>query len=490
MFALSYAVGRRGHLRAGGRALAYTLSVDALVRVGTGVAFHPLITLTTLVLPPLAAAIVLTQRDVLVLLAVELAVPLVLVALVPSAFSEPAIVAGPMALTLVVGVLALAFMRHRDALERLRQEDLRAREEHFRALVANVPGVVYRVNRDSGRHVRYVSDGIRDLTGYGPEEFANIGRTLDDLSMPAIGASAGGAGAEPPAGTPVRPRVPPGRQRPERALGARSWPQSARCGGLRRLRRRGADRHLLRQSAIARAPGWRRSSRPRATSSGWRSPTVACATSTAPAAGSSAGATTRTSRHEASGTSIPLGARRHRERGNPDGGPAGRLGRRHGAAPCRWSRDPRLQVIMAHRSATGDVEFLSTIMRDLSERAAGEALRRESEERFRLLAAAAFEGIAITAEGRILDANEQLATMLGLERGQLIGRTVMDFVAPESREKVLDHQRRLSEEPYEHLALRADGSVFPVEIHARTIPFGGRLQRVTILRDLTERKRE
>jgi PAS domain S-box-containing protein len=150
---------------------------------------------------------------------------------------------------------------------------------------------------------------------------------------------------------------------------------------------------------------------------------------------------------------------------------------------------PVSQVIMAHRSATGELEFLSTIARDLSERAAAEAASRESEERFRLLASAAFEGIAVTEEGVVVDANEQLAAVLGLERKQLIGRAVMDFVAPESRDDVTAHLRSGSEEPYEHLAQRADGSVFPVEIRARTISSGGRPQRVTALRDVTERKR-
>jgi PAS domain S-box-containing protein len=95
----------------------------------------------------------------------------------------------------------------------------------------------------------------------------------------------------------------------------------------------------------------------------------------------------------------------------------------------------------------------------------------------------------ITSEGRVIDANEQLATMLGLPREELIGRPVMDFVAPESREKVLDQIRKGREETYEHLARRADGSIFPVEVCARTIPSADHPQRVTALRDLTERKR-
>jgi len=492
MFALSYAVGRLGYLGAGGRALAYALSADALLRVSTGVAFHPLITLTALVVPPLAAAIVLTQLDVLVLVAVELAVPLVLVALVPSAFPGPAIVAGPMALTLVVGVLALAFMRHRDALERLRQQDLRAREEHFRALVANVPGVVYRVDRDSDRHVRYVSDGIRDLTGYAPEAFASVGRTLDDLIH-----------------VDDRERVQVERERSLRE--ERPYSLEYRLVGIDRSVRWVLDRGqgvrdaghwadcvdgvlidiTLRQSAI-----------------GESARLAAIVESTS----------------DLVGMAFSDGRLRYLNRagrwllGWSDDEDVASRGIRDVHPP--WALDvveregiptairrgvwvgktallradgheiPVSQVVMAHRSATGEVEFLSTIMRDVSERVANEALRAESDERFRLMAAAAFEGIAVTAEGRIVEANEQLAAMLGLEREQLLGRAVMDFVAPESRETVLDHLRRRSEEPYEHLAQRADGSVFPVEVHARTIPFEGRLQRVTVLRDLTERRRE
>jgi PAS domain S-box-containing protein len=148
---------------------------------------------------------------------------------------------------------------------------------------------------------------------------------------------------------------------------------------------------------------------------------------------------------------------------------------------------PVSQVIMAHRSPSGELELLSTIIRDRRERAAAEAARRESEERFRLLAGAAFEGVAVTAQGRVVDANDQLAEMLRLERAKLIGRSVMDFVAPQSRELVLEHLREGREEPYEHLALRADGTVFPVEIRARTMPLGGRPQRVTALETLRAR---
>ncbi len=44
------------------------------------------------------------------------------------------------------------------------------------------------------------------------------------------------------------------------------------------------------------------------------------------------------------------------------------------------------------------------------------------------------------------------------------------------------------EGPYEHLAMKKDGTIFPVEIRARTIPYKGRQTRVAIIRDITARK--
>src|SRR5204863_6283037 len=113
----------------------------------------------------------------------------------------------------------------------------------------------------------------------------------------------------------------------------------------------------------------------------------------------------------------------------------------------------------------------------------------ESEGRRRRRTRASFEGIAITHEGRMLDANEQLAGMLGYSRDELIGRAVLDLVAPESRGDV---QRRVAEgstEPYEHIALKKDGTPIPVEARGQFFVEADRTLRVTSIRDMTQRKR-
>jgi two-component system cell cycle sensor histidine kinase/response regulator CckA len=140
-------------------------------------------------------------------------------------------------------------------------------------------------------------------------------------------------------------------------------------------------------------------------------------------------------------------------------------------------------------NAVGRQGVLRAAVGDSTERAAAERSLQESEERFRKLAEAAFEGVAITEGGRFVDASPRMAEILGAPLPQLLGRPVSDFVARESREKVALHIRSGSEEPYEHMALRADGTVFPVEVQAKAIAFHGRAMRVTALRDISIRKR-
>ena len=133
------------------------------------------------------------------------------------------------------------------------------------------------------------------------------------------------------------------------------------------------------------------------------------------------------------------------------------------------------------------------VVHDLSERQrADDATRalRESEETFRALAEASLEGIFLQREGRILLANAAVERMHGAPRGGLVGRNMLDFVVPEVRDDILRRAKALTEESYETIGLRLDGTRFPAEVHPRTGPmdFRGQPTRVVAVRDLTARK--
>lgn len=120
---------------------------------------------------------------------------------------------------------------------------------------------------------------------------------------------------------------------------------------------------------------------------------------------------------------------------------------------------------------------------------ATEALE-ESEARFHLLADATFEGVIITENGRILDVNKSFLEMAGYEKPEeLVGRSSLEFVAPEYRDIVANNIAIAYDKPYEIRGIRKDGSTIPIEVNGRTRQIAGRQIRFTAVQNITERKR-
>lgn len=114
---------------------------------------------------------------------------------------------------------------------------------------------------------------------------------------------------------------------------------------------------------------------------------------------------------------------------------------------------------------------------------------RESEERFRKLADATFEGILIHDKGEILDMNQAMIKMTGYDYHEVLGKNVLDFISPESRARVLPVMQTAGDLSLEITVERKDGTPLAMEVHGRPFLYKGRMVRVVILRDITERKR-
>lgn len=138
------------------------------------------------------------------------------------------------------------------------------------------------------------------------------------------------------------------------------------------------------------------------------------------------------------------------------------------------------------RTADGRVQYYDGIIEDITARKVAEQALRESEERFRNLTAAAFEGVVITEEGRILDINDQGLRLFGYERHEMIGKNVEEFVSPETRQLVSEAILNRREVTYKHLLVRKDGTRFHAEAQAKMTHLGDRVLRMTALRDITE----
>jgi len=114
---------------------------------------------------------------------------------------------------------------------------------------------------------------------------------------------------------------------------------------------------------------------------------------------------------------------------------------------------------------------------------------RDSEARFKALHNASFGGIAIHDKGRILECNQGLSDITGYSLEELIGMDGLLLIAEPSRETVMKNILSGYEKPYEAMALRKDGTEFPIRLEARNIPYKGKQVRTVEIRDITENKR-
>ena len=117
------------------------------------------------------------------------------------------------------------------------------------------------------------------------------------------------------------------------------------------------------------------------------------------------------------------------------------------------------------------------------------AAHEESEERYRALSAASFEGIMISRNGMLLDANENLARLSGYELNELRGRVVADLAPHSFRGVELADIASDTGKPHEFQFFRKDGAVVPVEVRGKTIRFLGESATVWSIRDLSEIRR-
>ena len=140
------------------------------------------------------------------------------------------------------------------------------------------------------------------------------------------------------------------------------------------------------------------------------------------------------------------------------------------------------------RDSEGDIISCLEVVVPITERKLAEQALAQSEERFRRLSEASFEGLFLHDGAEILIANQALATMLGYELSELIGMDPLALAAPESSGTVVGKMRSGDEATYEAVARRKDGSTFPVEARGRSAHYRNREVRMVAVRDVTERK--
>lgn len=135
------------------------------------------------------------------------------------------------------------------------------------------------------------------------------------------------------------------------------------------------------------------------------------------------------------------------------------------------------------RNSEGKVIAIEGISRDITQ-------QKESEERFKILSNATFEGIVFSENGSIIDANDQFLNMYGYDSvNEILGKDIIDdFVIEKERSRARKFLRVPKSEPYEVQTRRKDGTLMTVETKAQNIPYFGKNIRATVIYNITERK--
>jgi PAS domain S-box-containing protein len=145
--------------------------------------------------------------------------------------------------------------------------------------------------------------------------------------------------------------------------------------------------------------------------------------------------------------------------------------------------------ICGFSSVLSSVGIRTVYIKDISALRRAEDSLRESEERFRLLTEAAFEGILIHKDGVLLNANDQFFEMFGYQAREVLGRQAIPMViAPESAPFIKKHIREETSIPYEVTGLKKDGTTFPILIQAKTMEYHDSDVGVAAIRDLSYRR--
>lgn len=143
----------------------------------------------------------------------------------------------------------------------------------------------------------------------------------------------------------------------------------------------------------------------------------------------------------------------------------------------------RIGHVIFDRSTPAICDFLLVAITEST------SLSGAAADRLGTFMSASTEGIAFHVDGIITDVNPSLLRMLGYDAAQMIGHRTIEFVPPAEHARVLAAIASGRDVAYESFAVRANGEIIPVEYRAATVTWRDQVQRVILVRDLTEQRK-
>ena len=128
----------------------------------------------------------------------------------------------------------------------------------------------------------------------------------------------------------------------------------------------------------------------------------------------------------------------------------------------------------------------------IESRRQAESARLEAADRLAAVMRHANDGLLLLDEGlRILDANDRAVQLYGYPLEELRGMELARLRAPETLDTLAAQLRQAATAQgavFETRHVRRDGSAFPVEVSSRLVEVAGRTYRLSLVRDITDRK--
>lgn len=188
----------------------------------------------------------------------------------------------------------------------------------------------------------------------------------------------------------------------------------------------------------------------------------------------------------------------------------------HAEHRARYARDPHVRPMGLGLDLTGQrkdgtrfpveisLSYTNTaagmlyvgFVTDISERKRFEEALRRSEAQARAVLEAAAQAIVISDErGTILSVNRQAETMFGEPRERLVGRSIEMLLPERLRERHVQHRAAYFRDPHvrpmgrglDLVALRADGTEFPVEISLSYVQTDEGVRALAFITDISRR---
>jgi len=146
------------------------------------------------------------------------------------------------------------------------------------------------------------------------------------------------------------------------------------------------------------------------------------------------------------------------------------------------------------RDSSGRPTCFVAITKDITERKKAQEALKESEEKYRLVVENANEAILVAQDGKHKFVNPKMVEVTGYSEEELMSGPFLGFIHPDDREMVVDrYQRRLEGEELPHVyplrIVDKSGNTKWVQINAAKFNWNGRSVTLSLLVDITERKK-